>query len=227
MALVVIRHHREPRIVLGRIVLMEHAEQVPKQCVGFAWPRAVVLRAGRQIECARHLMPLMPTPAHGGQLHAFRHPHTTNLGQQVDIEFVRHHQCPPRPQLAVHPEDPGQTLHVVWIFAFANELGALPHPADLVEPAPHRVGRDGDAPCGLQPRAGGLRGPGHTRCSAALVAFTALEAGVMAQAEISQVLPNLFIPNGSLARLTFIYTARAPARSISPGAKPRGRGDTR
>jgi len=39
--------------------------------------------------------------------------------------------------------------------------------------------------------------------SGALVAFTALEVGVVAQAGISQVLPKLFIPDGSLARLTF------------------------
>jgi hypothetical protein len=37
-----------------------------------------------------------------------------------------------------------------------------------------------------------------------LVAFTALEAGVVAQAGISQVLPKLFLPDGSMARLTFI-----------------------
>jgi hypothetical protein len=42
------------------------------------------------------------------------------------------------------------------------------------------------------------------RCPAALVAFTALEADVVAQARIGQVLPRLFIPEGSMARLTFI-----------------------
>ena len=40
--------------------------------------------------------------------------------------------------------------------------------------------------------------------SGASVASTALEAGVVAQAGISQVLPKLFIPKGSLACLTFI-----------------------
>jgi hypothetical protein len=37
-----------------------------------------------------------------------------------------------------------------------------------------------------------------------LVAFTALEADVVAQAWSSQVLPKFFIPDGSMARLTFI-----------------------
>jgi hypothetical protein len=42
------------------------------------------------------------------------------------------------------------------------------------------------------------------RCPAAWVAFAALEAYVVAQARISQVFPKLFIPDGSMARLTFI-----------------------
>jgi hypothetical protein len=42
------------------------------------------------------------------------------------------------------------------------------------------------------------------RRPAALVAFTALEADVVAQARISRVLPKLFVPDGSMARLTFI-----------------------
>jgi hypothetical protein len=42
------------------------------------------------------------------------------------------------------------------------------------------------------------------RRPAALVAFTALEADVAAQARISQVLPKFFVPDGSMARLTFI-----------------------
>jgi hypothetical protein len=56
------------------------------------------------------------------------------------------------------------------------------------------------------------------------VASTALEAGVVAQAGISQVLPKLFIPEGSVARLTFIYTAQAAASGISPGGPNQGAG---
>jgi hypothetical protein len=41
------------------------------------------------------------------------------------------------------------------------------------------------------------------RCPA-WVAFAALEADVEAQTRISQAFPKFFIPDGSMARLTFI-----------------------
>jgi hypothetical protein len=62
----------------------------------------------------------------------------------------------------------------------------------------------GESIAGRPPWAGGLRRPGHIRCPAALVAFTAIGADVVAQARISQVLPKLFILDGSIARLTSI-----------------------
>jgi len=49
MDLIVIHHHLEPRVSLGRITRIEDAEQVPKPRVGFAWPTAVEPRPGCQI----------------------------------------------------------------------------------------------------------------------------------------------------------------------------------
>ncbi len=50
MDFVVIHHHVEPRVLLGRIALIEDIEQLSKQRVGFPCPAAVEERVGRQIK---------------------------------------------------------------------------------------------------------------------------------------------------------------------------------
>src|SRR5215203_6101225 len=50
MDLIVIHDDIEPRVLLGGITLIEDPEQITTQGIGFARPKAVVQRAGSQIE---------------------------------------------------------------------------------------------------------------------------------------------------------------------------------
>ena len=53
----------------------------------------------------------------------------------MNVEFIRtdHHLM--RLQVFVMKPNTGQTFDPLWVIIFGHELGAFPHPADLVEPA--------------------------------------------------------------------------------------------
>ena len=67
----------------------------------------------------------------------------------MDIEFVGKDQGLPQPQPLVHKPNTGQALDPVRVIIFGDQFGPLPHPAHLMEPTPHGLGRNHDPPLGL------------------------------------------------------------------------------
>jgi len=92
----------------------------------------------------------------------------------VDIQFIGKEYGPAEFEPLQHQADAGEVLDMVWIVVFGYQFGALPHPADLVEPTPHRLRRDRDPPFGLQCQ--GQRGATPARAAPSKGAGVALSS---------------------------------------------------
>ena len=74
---------------------------------------------------------------HDLSLRALRHPRRPDLGQEVNIEFIRKDHHLMRLQVFVLKPNTGQPLDPVRVVIFGDQLGPFPDPAHLVEPAAH------------------------------------------------------------------------------------------
>jgi len=63
------------------------------------------------------------------------HPRGTDLGQQMDIEFISKDYHLMRWQLLSMPPNPGQALDPLCVVIFGHQLGPFSHPAHVMEPA--------------------------------------------------------------------------------------------
>jgi hypothetical protein len=143
-------HDIEPRIPCSRIALMEDVQEVAEQGLGLTWSQAVEQRPGGQIEGPGPGVLLVLPRRHDGQLGAFGHPGTSHFGSQLDIQFVGKDHGLAVLELLEDRPDAGQSSHAVGSIIFGHQFGPLPHLAELVEPAAHGLGGDGDAALGLQ-----------------------------------------------------------------------------
>src|SRR6266581_4207636 len=78
---------------------------------------------------------------HDFLLAALGHPRGTDLGQQMNIEFISKDHHLMRLQLLSMPPNPGQALDPLGVVVFGHQLGPFPHPAHVMEPASY-------GPCG-------------------------------------------------------------------------------
>ena len=77
----------------------------------------------------------------------------------MDIQFVRKDQGLRGLERLEYPPDTGQAVHPLRGVICGHQLGPLPHPADLMEPAPQGLGRDGEPPIDLQGQGQGGTAP--------------------------------------------------------------------
>jgi hypothetical protein len=83
-------------------------------------------------------------------LRAFGHPGIADLGRQTDVQFIgKDHSLRALELFKGHPEG-GQTLDAAGIVVFGDQVGELPHLADLMGLSPHGLHRNRQAPCVLQ-----------------------------------------------------------------------------
>jgi len=145
MYFVVIDHDRDTPHPALRVGTIQEGQQVTKEGMGFPRAEAMEELPGSEIEGASQGVFFVLPWRHDFLLAALGYPCGPNLGQQVDIECIRkdHHlMCLPRLRMQANP---GQALGPFRIVIFGDQLGAFPHPTQLMEPAAH-------GPCGhLQP----------------------------------------------------------------------------
>ena len=70
------------------------------------------------------------------------HPGGTDLGQEMEIEFIRKDNHLIRLQVLNLPPNPGQAFHLLRIVIFGHQFGPFPYPAQFMQPAPHRPSGD-------------------------------------------------------------------------------------
>jgi hypothetical protein len=116
---------------------------------------------GSQTEGPGQVVYLVLAWRHAFQLAPLGHPGRANFGQQVDMQFVRKDHGLIGLELLEHPADAGQAVDPLGIIVFGDQLGPLPHPADVMEPAAQGLSRDREAPVGLQGQ--GQRGTAPAR----------------------------------------------------------------
>jgi hypothetical protein len=150
MDFIVVDYHIEPSLARCRLLVLEEAEPIAEQRVGFACTEAVMQCPGGQVESAGQVMLCVLARRHDRHLAPFGHPGTPHCGQQMDIQFVRKNHRLRGLELLKYLPDARQTGYALRVVVFGDQLGTLPDPADLVEPAPPRLGGDRDAALGLQ-----------------------------------------------------------------------------
>lgn len=72
-------------------------------------------------------------------------PLIADLGQQVNVEFVSKQQKLFGAELLKKPANPCQFFDALWIIIFRLKFGALPNPAEFMQPTPGGIGRNLDA----------------------------------------------------------------------------------
>src|SRR5262252_7711099 len=117
---------------------------------------------GRQMERPSTRVLLMRAGRHDLFLRALPHPGCADLWQEVDSECIGKHHDRMGLQGVVVQAHPGQAIDTVRVVIFGYQFGAFPHPAELVEPAAHRVCRHRDAMCGLECQGEGGTAPAGT-----------------------------------------------------------------
>jgi hypothetical protein len=160
---VVSDHDRNPLDLGGRLGIVQGLHQLSAQRLGLTRSTAVAPGACGRIPCPRQVVILIGPRRHDGQLSACGHPGTTTCDPQVDIQFIgKDHRLPALERLEDIP-DAGQPREAVGLMVFGQQCGPLLHPADLVEPAPQRLGGDRDPPLGRQGQ--GQRGTAPARAA--------------------------------------------------------------
>src|SRR5262245_3355191 len=103
----------------------------------FTRPEAVERLASGEMQRPSQIMLLILPWRHDLRLRAWRHPRCPNLGQEVDSECVhKDHHCM-RWQVFGLKSNAGQPLNSVRVIIVGDQLGPLPDPASLMEPATH------------------------------------------------------------------------------------------
>ena len=87
---------------------------------------------------------ILPWRHHFG-LRTLGHPRCADLRQEVDIELIRKHHHLMCVEVFVLKPNPSHAFDPVRVVIFGHQLGSIPAPADLMEPAPHGFRRDLDA----------------------------------------------------------------------------------
>ena len=68
----------------------------------------------------------------------------------MDVQFIGKDYSPRALELFKGHPEAGQTLDAAGIVVFGDQVGELPHLADLMAPSPHGLHRDRQATCVLQ-----------------------------------------------------------------------------
>ena len=82
----------------------------------------------------------------------FGDPGIADVGEQMAIARIRQHHHVSRSQTLEMQPDTGQACDPLGVGIFGDQLGAFPHPAEFVEPAPHGLCRPPDPMLGRQLR---------------------------------------------------------------------------
>src|SRR6266446_7321126 len=120
---------------------IQQGEEVPKEPIIFPGSEAVEDLPRREMEGACQIMLLVLPRREYLLLGPLWHPGCPHLGQQMDIEFIGKDQHLTVLQLFLMKADARQPLDTLGVIIFRHQLGALPDPAEFVEPAPYRLGR--------------------------------------------------------------------------------------
>src|SRR4051812_12791839 len=97
--------------------------------------------ARSKIERASEIIFFILPWRHDFLLAPLRHPCSTDLRQQMDIEFISKDQHLMDLQVLDMPANPSQARDSLWIVIFGYQLGPFPHPPQFMEPAPYRPRR--------------------------------------------------------------------------------------
>jgi hypothetical protein len=150
MDTVVICDHIDARNLWSRICHVQQGEEFPKQPIVFPRTEAIeqLARGEMQRPSERGLL-ILPWRHHCG-LRTLGHPRCTDLRQEVEIELIRKHHHLLCVAVFVLKPNPSQACDAVRVVLCGHQRGAVPDPADRMEPAPHGVCRDLDAVFGLE-----------------------------------------------------------------------------
>jgi hypothetical protein len=160
--LVVVYHHKDARVVAGRVSTVNYLEQIDEQSARLAKPDAVQQMACSYVERSSQVILLVSARSQDLKLSVFLHPLITNLRQQVDVEFVSKQQELFRPEMLENPADSGQFLDALWVVIFGCEFGSLPDPAHFSQPAAQGIGRGINAAIDLELGRKGCTTPART-----------------------------------------------------------------
>src|SRR5262249_49123231 len=138
-------------------------EQVQEQAMRLTPPYPMDDRPRAHIQGSRQVAFLVSPRGQDFHLGSFGHPLVADFGQQMDIQLVGKEQRCRGGQVFKHETDPGQLLHALGVVIFGGQLGALPDPTQVVQPAAHRLGRDLYAPARLDLQ--GQRGTAPARAT--------------------------------------------------------------
>src|SRR5262249_50115577 len=161
--LVVVHNYREVGELSGRIRLVKSCEQVQEQAMRLTPPYPMDDRPRAHIQGSRQVAFLVSPRGQDFHLGSFGHPLVADFGQQMDIQLVGKEQRCRGGQVSKHETDPGQLLHALGVVIFGGQLGALPDPTEVVQPAAQRLGGDLYAPARLDLQ--GQRGTAPARAT--------------------------------------------------------------
>jgi hypothetical protein len=150
MNAVVIHDNIDTRHLSSRVRAVQQRQEFPKQAIIFTRAEIIESFASRQMQRASQVGFFIGARGHDLGLRALEHPGCTDLWQEMHIAFIRKHQDFMRLQVVMHKPNTGEPLDPVWLIIFGHELGALPDPADLMEPAAHGFCGHRDAMLGLE-----------------------------------------------------------------------------
>ena len=142
MNAIVVHNNGDARDLRGRIGLIEEAQKIPKERVGFAESQAREDVARGKVQGTCEILFGVRAWRHDFALAPFGHPSRADLGQQMDVQFIGKDQYLIRGSLFDMPPNLGQALDALGVIIFRHDLGAFPDPAHGMEPSADRPSGD-------------------------------------------------------------------------------------
>ena len=159
----------------GGVGVIKPRQAVTKKHMGCPGAEALVPYPRREVARAGHIVLCVLARCHDFHLVPLRPPGRTDLGPERESTCISTDQHLMGLPLCGMPPHPGQALPPLRLLLCSHQLGPLPYPADLVEPAAHGCCGYRDAMVGLERHR--ERGPAPPRAAPALGTWGFVQPG--------------------------------------------------
>ena len=146
MDAIIIDHHIDPGYPGSGVGVLKQRQQVTKKRIGFPGAEAMVQDPCREVERSCQIVLFVRAWCHDFPLLPLGHPRRTDLGQEMDIQFISKDHHLMGLQLLGMPPNPGQAFHPLRVVILGRQLARF-HTQPISWSQRRTVSADTAIPC--------------------------------------------------------------------------------